>query len=464
MLRRVYPLYLRLKKIFVKTSTIRAVMIGRSGSGKTTLGKVLEGKDEVRLRSVDPTYGLTITPITVTYDGRFDKEKRSKKRKASRQALMLWDFGGSKDQEKSWPSYFSGTDIFIFVIDSSREKYVEQASKLLDSMIPFFPPHIPILFLANKQDSQFAIPVKKVEAIMMLREKIQERVWRIFPINCYPKRAVNPSFKPGTFRSRFEERLRRGMGLKKMKTKSDVDSKMKESSSSSSSSKETKTSPQDKDESIKEGPLTTNNKTASELKTDNSQNHENVDTKKVKESKTENNNNEEKGSDDAKEDGEEENKVEDLDVVEDKLDEESSTKEDTEYIPEDEEEDATNKLPPLVAGKQHVTTSPNGVDDAMNWLVSAVREFRCDEELQMKLRFHEEMEAEAEREKKKREAQERKAQKKINDKKAHEKFGMRRFVGAGDHEDEKKDDEKKTDLKKDGDEGDVVEQTFEMEE
>ena len=30
MLRRVYPLYLRIKKIFVKTSTIRALMIGDS--------------------------------------------------------------------------------------------------------------------------------------------------------------------------------------------------------------------------------------------------------------------------------------------------------------------------------------------------------------------------------------------------------------------------------------------------
>jgi len=69
---------------------------------------------------VDPTYGLTIRPVTVKYDGTFDKEKsKKKKRKMRKQSVMIWDFGGSRNQEKSWPMYFLGTDIFIFVIDST---------------------------------------------------------------------------------------------------------------------------------------------------------------------------------------------------------------------------------------------------------------------------------------------------------------------------------------------------------
>lgn len=55
------------------------------------------------------------------------------------------------------------------------------------------------------------------------------------------------------------------------------------------------------------------------------------------------------------------------------------------------------------------------------------------------------------------------AQKKINDKKAHEKYGMRRFVGAGD-DDNFEEEEKRDSKKQEAEEDDVVVQTFEMEE
>eukprot|EP00938_MAST-03A_sp_MAST-3A-sp1_P005963 g5963.t1 len=473
MLRRVYPLYLRIKKIFVKTSTIRALMIGDSGSGKTTLCRVLEGK-EVRLRSVDPTYGLTIRPVTVKYDGTFDKVKsKKKKRKMRKQSVMIWDFGGSRNQEKSWPMYFLGTDIFIFVIDSSRRKYVEKASKLLDNVLAFFPPHIPILFLANKQDSQFALPVKEVETIMELNEKVKERVWRIFPSNSYPKRVVNPNFKPGVFRSRFEERLRRGMSSKKVKSKKkgmkkDVESlKVEDTKRESLKVEDAKRESQDEDlEDTKSENVDESSKVSSKVEDIKREEQEEVENteKSNPETSVENT---EKSTPETSEESTPETSTENTEESTSKQDEEDMKIPEEYYLDEDEKEmDDTNKLPPLAQGKQHVTTFPNGVDDAMNWLVSAVREFRCDEELQMKLRFHEEMEAEKEKEKKKREAQERKANKKVHDKKAHEKYGMRRFVGAGDDEtfeELKKEDTTTTKGDEEEEEDDVVEQTFEME-
>lgn len=85
----------------------RVIIIGLDNSGKTTLLYRLKLNQVVNTIS---TIGFNVE--TLEYP---------------QHELIVWDLGGTNKLRKRWPLYFPGTELVIFVVDSSDHTRIEEA-------------------------------------------------------------------------------------------------------------------------------------------------------------------------------------------------------------------------------------------------------------------------------------------------------------------------------------------------
>jgi len=108
-------------------------VLGLDNSGKTTVLRQLGGED---VSQVTPTQGFNVRSI--------QKDACS---------LNMWDIGGQKTIREYWRNHLDCTDVLIFVVDSSDQRRMKEASEELhllldeDKLVS-----VPLLVLANKQD------------------------------------------------------------------------------------------------------------------------------------------------------------------------------------------------------------------------------------------------------------------------------------------------------------------------
>tara|TARA_A100001015_G_scaffold294863_1_gene373135 strand:+ start:450 stop:1646 length:1197 start_codon:yes stop_codon:yes gene_type:complete len=327
------------------------------------------------------------------------------KRKTRSLALVLWDLGASREQTKNWPSFYAGTDAFVWVVDcSGGPKAVERSAALLDEQLPFLPRLIPVLVLANKQDATAPVSAKDVERIMALDVKFDDREYTVIPCSVFGAPREVPARAKALFRSRFDP-----------PPVATDDNGAERKDAQDESEETTKEEERNEDEDV-------SRVTASS---------DDVDTKKTDDTTKD----EETTGDDAK----------DVASVPSERNESTVRTEDPSVAAADaayakwkrereEEENRKRTTRWLTAGTTRVASTPWNVDAAMAWLGRTIHKMRYDPEIQAKLRFEEsQIKEERTKSKSERDAK-RKAAKKRKEREDHERHGMKRFVMTEDED------------------------------
>ncbi|TEA23103.1 hypothetical protein DBR06_SOUSAS5410028 [Sousa chinensis] len=138
----------------------RVVMIGLDLAGKTTLLYKLKGDQLVETL---PTVGFNVEPLEAP----------------GHVSLTLWDVGGQSQLRASWKDYLEGTDILIFVLDSTDEaRLPEAAAELTEALADPHLASVPLLVLANKQEAAHALPLPEIRDRLGLH-RFQGHCWEL---------------------------------------------------------------------------------------------------------------------------------------------------------------------------------------------------------------------------------------------------------------------------------------------
>ncbi|XP_036687155.1 ADP-ribosylation factor-like protein 11 [Balaenoptera musculus] len=138
----------------------QVVMIGLDLAGKTTLLYKLKGHQLVETL---PTVGFNVEPLEVP----------------GHMSLTLWDVGGQSQLRASWKDYLEGTDVLMYVLDSTDEARLPEAVAELTEALD--DPHlasVPLLVLANKQEAPHALPLPEIRDRLGLH-RLQGRCWEL---------------------------------------------------------------------------------------------------------------------------------------------------------------------------------------------------------------------------------------------------------------------------------------------
>ncbi|XP_021545127.1 ADP-ribosylation factor-like protein 11 [Neomonachus schauinslandi] len=136
----------------------QVVMIGLDSAGKTTLLYKLKG---YQLVETLPTVGFNVEPLRVP----------------GHVSLTIWDVGGQTQLRANWKDYLEGTDVLVYVLDSTDEARLPEAvAELVEVLDDPHMAHVPFLVLANKQEAPDALPLLGIRDRLGL-ERFQDRSW-----------------------------------------------------------------------------------------------------------------------------------------------------------------------------------------------------------------------------------------------------------------------------------------------
>lgn len=77
--------------------------------------------------------------------------------------FQFWDLGGQSSLRSIWHNYFSSCHLILFVIDSSSPNRLQESCSVLRDLSESDDiKDVPMLILANKQDSEDAMNVENV--------------------------------------------------------------------------------------------------------------------------------------------------------------------------------------------------------------------------------------------------------------------------------------------------------------
>ncbi|XP_027784744.2 ADP-ribosylation factor-like protein 11 [Marmota flaviventris] len=136
----------------------QVMMMGLDGAGKTTLLYKLKGHQEVETL---PTIGFNVEPLEAP----------------GHKSVILWDVGGQAQLRASWKDYLEGTEVLVYVLDSTDEARLPEAVGELKEVLK--DPNmtgVPFLVLANKQEAPDALPLREIRKRLGL-ECFADRGW-----------------------------------------------------------------------------------------------------------------------------------------------------------------------------------------------------------------------------------------------------------------------------------------------
>ncbi|XP_057563112.1 ADP-ribosylation factor-like protein 11 [Hippopotamus amphibius kiboko] len=138
----------------------QVVMMGLDSAGKTTLLYKLKGHQLVETL---PTVGFNVEPLEAP----------------GHVSLTLWDVGGQSQLRASWKDHLEGTDVLVYVLDSTDSTRLPEAVAELTEVLD--DPHlasVPLLVLANKQEAPHALPLPEIRARLGLH-RFQGLCWEL---------------------------------------------------------------------------------------------------------------------------------------------------------------------------------------------------------------------------------------------------------------------------------------------
>ncbi|KAM6400399.1 ADP-ribosylation factor-like protein 13B [Rhynochetos jubatus] len=134
---------------------VTLVMVGLDNAGKTAVLHGMQGKS---LEDVCPTVGFSKIHL-----------------KTQHLEVTIFDLGGRKTIRKIWRNYYAESHGVIFVVDSSDIERMEEVKEALREVLSS--PRVsgkPMLVLANKQDSEEALPEADILDYLTLERMVNE--------------------------------------------------------------------------------------------------------------------------------------------------------------------------------------------------------------------------------------------------------------------------------------------------
>ncbi|XP_027704027.1 ADP-ribosylation factor-like protein 11 [Vombatus ursinus] len=138
----------------------RVVIMGLDSAGKTTLLYKLKNNQQVETY---PTVGFNVESLEASKYG----------------SLTLWDVGGQDQLRSSWKNYLEDTDSLLYVLDSTDEDRLPEATAELENVLNnVHMAGVPFLVLANKQEMPGALSLLEIKNRMRL-DRFNDRSWEL---------------------------------------------------------------------------------------------------------------------------------------------------------------------------------------------------------------------------------------------------------------------------------------------
>ncbi|KAG6866410.1 hypothetical protein C0991_004695 [Blastosporella zonata] len=145
-----YHLLKGLHEHLTRKEEFSVIIIGLDGAGKTTLLEKIKTlyNDTPGLPAdkVVPTIGQNTGTITLPSS-----------------ILQFWDLGGQRGIRNIWSKYYDDCHAVVYVIDAEDRERLGEGWEVFDAVLTA--PQIlgvPLLLLANKQDSQLSLSVEEI--------------------------------------------------------------------------------------------------------------------------------------------------------------------------------------------------------------------------------------------------------------------------------------------------------------
>lgn len=133
----------------------RVLLLGLNDAGKTSIVNqicVANGDEKSYTAPPKPTEGSCIYRI-----------------KRGNLFYNIWDIGGSDSTRKYWSAFLQDTDLLMFVVDASDVNKLSSAAFILKQLLSDARmDDVPILVIANKQDSPNALKPDEVKKALDL--------------------------------------------------------------------------------------------------------------------------------------------------------------------------------------------------------------------------------------------------------------------------------------------------------
>lgn len=106
--------------------------------------------------------------------------------------MNVWDIGGQREIRPYWKNYYDNTDGLVYVVDSSDEIRIKEATDELVSLLQEEAlGKVPLLVYANKQDITFALGAEEVMESLNLEEIASDRVFNIQACSAMTKEGLS---------------------------------------------------------------------------------------------------------------------------------------------------------------------------------------------------------------------------------------------------------------------------------
>ncbi len=136
-------------------------MVGLDCAGKTTILYKLKLGETIR---IVPTIGFNVETV-----------------KHQNITWNIWDVGGGDKIRAIWRHYYEGSHAMIFIFDSQDKGRAELAAEELHRLSTEMAEYkMPLLVFANKQDSEFAMSMEEIHAILHPHD-FKQKHWHIQP-------------------------------------------------------------------------------------------------------------------------------------------------------------------------------------------------------------------------------------------------------------------------------------------
>jgi small GTP-binding protein len=153
--------YNKLKGLFESNEPKRLLLLGLDSAGKTTILYKLKMGEIV---TTIPTIGFNVEEV-----------------KYKNLTFVIWDIGGQDKIRKLWNYYFQGSMALIYVVDSSDQNRLEEASEELHKLLNEDElSNIPVLIYANKQDNPNSLNASQLADAFNMYQ-IKSHKWFIQP-------------------------------------------------------------------------------------------------------------------------------------------------------------------------------------------------------------------------------------------------------------------------------------------
>lgn len=163
----------------VVSSPYHIVMVGLDNAGKTSILYRAKLRENIKTY---PTTAFNVECVSVTKKLKF----------------KVWDVGGRESNRPLWRAYVRQTEGVVFVVDSVDQSRMEEAKHELFNLVHSDSAQlkeVPILVVANKQDSIGALSPEMIAKELKLNELSGNHMWHVEGSSCYVGDGFNEGLK-----------------------------------------------------------------------------------------------------------------------------------------------------------------------------------------------------------------------------------------------------------------------------